>query len=50
MEEAITSLHSKLCMIDDKFSTIDNLIFNENLTFALILNLVNFFSYFDGFS
>jgi hypothetical protein len=50
MEEAITSLHSKLCMIDDKFANVDILIFSENLTFTLLLSLVNSFSYLDGFN
>jgi len=50
MEEATTSSHSKLCMIDDKFANVDNLNFNENLTFTLLLSLVNFFSYLDGFN
>jgi hypothetical protein len=49
MEEAITSSHSKLCMIDDKFANVNNLIFNENLT-MLLLNLVKKNSYLDGFS
>jgi hypothetical protein len=43
MEKAITSSHSKLCMIDDKFANVDNLIFNENLTFMLLLIWSNFF-------
>jgi len=50
MEEANTSSHSKLCMIDDKFANVDNLIFNENLSFTLLLSLVKSFSYLDGFS
>jgi hypothetical protein len=29
---------------------VDNLNFNENLTFTLLLSLVNFFSYLDGFN